>query len=120
MIFYFESPWKKNRKRDFFCLRLHDARDKPLIDVSSARGLNEPRLGALVSSRTGGEQTQADSPPLGPPLTFSISFSVSLYTSSIHMSLLDTDLSQSAPASSDRSILPMSSPLWSHWKLDSQ
>lgn len=66
------------------CVHLDDARDKPLIDVSSARGLNEPRSGAFRSSRTDGEQTETDSHPLPPPYSFSIplpfSVSLSLYT----------------------------------------
>lgn len=118
-MFYFWKTWPE--KCNLHCVRLDYARDKPLIDVSSARGLNEPRSGAFLSSRTDGEQTETDSPPLPPPYSFSIPlpFSVSLskYPSSIHMRLLDTYLSLSASVSLDKSILHMSSPLCSHWKL---
>lgn len=40
----------------FICL--DGAPDKPIIDVSSAHGLNEPCSGAFLSSDTDGEQTR--------------------------------------------------------------
>lgn len=78
------------------CVYLEDARDKPLIDVSSARGLNEPGSGAVLTSDTVGEQSRRSwsllrrtSPP-SLSLSLSSSASLSLHPSSIHMRLLDT------------------------------
>lgn len=45
-----------------------DARDKPLIDVSRAHGLNEPRPEAFLSPVTDGEKPGTDSPPFPRPL----------------------------------------------------
>lgn len=73
---YFESP---NRKRDVGRVRFAAADEKPLIGVSCAHGLNEPRSGAFLSSDTGGEQTEQDSPPLLPPAAASVLLSSSVY-----------------------------------------
>lgn len=61
------------------CVYLEDARDKPLIDVSSARGLNEPGSGAVLTSDRVAEQTRrswsllrTSPPPPSPSLSLSL------------------------------------------------
>lgn len=95
---------------------LDPARDKSLIDVSSARGLNESRSSASLSSRTrAGRHGLSSSSSCA--LFLYLSLFLSRHQSSNHMRLLDTYISQSTSVSVDKSILHMSSPLWSSWKL---
>lgn len=83
--FHFGSTDRKACCSHFSCL--DDAPDKPIIDVSSAHGLNEPCSGAFLSSDTDGEQTEKGSPPPPPSPFFrppSLCLSVSFHPSIIH------------------------------------
>lgn len=91
-LFYFK---KKSPEVQFpRCVWLDGARDKLLIDVSSARGLYERRWGAFLSSRTDGERARTNSPTLlSPPphtpcaLPPSVAPALSILHSSIYPSI---------------------------------